>query len=529
MTMVSSSAGRGREPAPQPGRTRFYVMAALVVAGVLAGALLLFRAGSASEVNLTSASLVPEDASVFIGINTDLDSSQWVAAFRLAKKLGAEDPEQDLIDSANDSGLDWEREVRPFLGGDAAFFITGLGDGSAVFGDEGAPFRGGVVLKARNASAALGVLRDRAEDAGVRFKRVEFGSGSYEAADDGSLFMAIFTEHLVVTADERSLRDVIDVTQGRKGSLADSIAFRDVRDSITRNFIAFSYYDPSRMLGHSPELKDALKDAGFNMEGAAPYAGAITAEKNAFAFQQAMPGSGDPPAAMQPGESRLAQRVPARTVLFVSTRGVAGMWENAPDGGSLDGLLPPFGLPFGGVADPLEGAELPDINREDVDALMALLTGETAVALWDASGFDAEGALLAEVSDGARARELALKLLAGGSPEPATEREVNGTTVAEIDGTAVAVVDGVLIVGTSDAVEAILEGPREKLAESIAFQDAIARLPTPTGSFLFLNFAPLLEDDSLDLPVADTLQSLIINVVQNDGFGRISGALTVKE
>ena len=529
MTTGTIAQERTHNPAPEPTRTRFYVMAALVVAGVLVGGLLLFRSGSASEVNLTSAKLVPEDASVFIGINTDLDSSQWVAAFRLAKKLGAEDPEKDLIDSAEDGGLDWEREVQPFLGGDAAFFITGLGDGSAVFGDEGAPFRGGVILRAKNASAALAVIRDQASDEGIRFKRVEFGGGSYEAADDGSLFMAIFTEHLVLTMDERSLRDVIDVTQGRKGSLADSVTFRDVRDSITRNFIAFSYYDPSRMLDGSPEFKDALKDAGFDIEGATPYAGAITAEKNAFAFQQAIPGNGEPPAALLPRESKLATRVPADTVLFVSTSGIAGMWDKAPDGNSLEDFLPPLGLPFGDIADPLDDADVPEIDRADVDALMALLTGEAAVALWDASGLEPEGAMLAEVTDETLALELMLSLLTRDASEPPVEREVNGTVVFEISGMAIAVFEGILLAGTSDGVETILEGPRERLASSVAYTDAVARLPTPLGSFLFLNFGPVFEDETMDLPVKDALQSLIMNIVQSEGFGRASGVLTVKE
>ncbi len=530
MTTGTIPQGHSAAPDPQTSRTRFYVMAAIVVAGVLVGGLLLFRSGSASEVNLTSAQLVPEDASVFVGINTDLDSSQWVAAFRLAKKLGAEDPEKDLITSAEESGLDWEHEVRPFLGGDAAFFITGLGDGSEVFGDEAAPFRGGVIIKAKNASAALAVIRDQAAGQGIRFDRVEFGGGSYEAASDGSLFMAIFTEHLVVTMDERSLRDVIDVTQGRKGSLADNEVFRDVRDSITRNFIAFTYYDPARLLDGSTEFKDALKDAGFDVDGATPYAGAITAEKNAFAFQQAIPGSADAPPALQPRESKLVRLVPAKTVLFASTSGVASMWTNVPAGNSLSDFLPPFGLPFGeDIAEPFEGDDAPTIDRADVDALMALFTGETAVAVWDAGDLEPQGALLAEVSDGSRAKDLAIKLLGSGASAPVSEHLVNGVTIYGVSGSAVAVVDGVLVAGTATGVDEIVSGPRERLNSALAYTDAVARLPTPLGSFLFLNFAPLFDDESLDLPIADALQSLIINVVQSEGFGRASGALTVKE
>ena len=47
----------------------------VAVAAVIGGAI-LFTSSRASEVNLTTASLVPDDAGIYLAINTDLTSSQ---------------------------------------------------------------------------------------------------------------------------------------------------------------------------------------------------------------------------------------------------------------------------------------------------------------------------------------------------------------------------------------------------------------------------------------------------------------------
>jgi hypothetical protein len=56
----------------------------LVAVAAVVGGAILFTSGRASEVNLTTASLVPEDAGVYFALNTDLTSSEWVNTFRLA-------------------------------------------------------------------------------------------------------------------------------------------------------------------------------------------------------------------------------------------------------------------------------------------------------------------------------------------------------------------------------------------------------------------------------------------------------------
>ena len=64
------------------------ISVALAVVAAVVGGAILFTSSKASGVDLTSAKLVPADASLYVGMNTDLSSSQWVAAFDLVKRLG---------------------------------------------------------------------------------------------------------------------------------------------------------------------------------------------------------------------------------------------------------------------------------------------------------------------------------------------------------------------------------------------------------------------------------------------------------
>ena len=77
---------------------------ATVLVGVAVALVFFFSSSSASGVNLTSAALVPADTALYVGINTDLESSQWVASFTLLERLGVDDPKgsaKGLIETGN--------------------------------------------------------------------------------------------------------------------------------------------------------------------------------------------------------------------------------------------------------------------------------------------------------------------------------------------------------------------------------------------------------------------------------------------
>ena len=78
--------------------TGVFITLGLAVVGAVVAAFILFSSGKATDVDLTTARLVPADASLYFALNTDLSSDQWVATFKLIERLGQKNPQQELED-----------------------------------------------------------------------------------------------------------------------------------------------------------------------------------------------------------------------------------------------------------------------------------------------------------------------------------------------------------------------------------------------------------------------------------------------
>lgn len=142
------------------------VASALIVAIVV---ILLWMAGSASgeRARFSSLEIAPKDADIFVALNTDPTSPQWLAVNDSLDAINAKDPIRRAIDQAlAEVNLDFEDDILP-VAGDEAFFsvpdIAQLEDGGGyVMG-----FRVRDKDKARN---VFDSLRQRAEDDGDEFE-----------------------------------------------------------------------------------------------------------------------------------------------------------------------------------------------------------------------------------------------------------------------------------------------------------------------------------------------------------------------
>ncbi len=299
------------------------ITAGLVAIGALVGGAILFTSGKASEVNLTSASLVPDDAGMYFALNTDLTSSQWVNTFHLAERLGQDNPEDELKSGADEAGLDWEDDVAPFLGGDAAVFIRGIS-----ISDVNA--EGAVILRCKDAKKALDVID---EQAGLGDDTTYGGFKYYEVMGG---FVAVIGDHLVIAFDEDSMESVIDVKNGDKKSLASVDDFQKLRDELTGNFLGFVYLSTENLIGDffldDPVVKAALDSSGTGDLVFKPAAWVIGAKKDGFEFQAASLGDPGPVSPMlAPRDSKLITHVPADAAFFFSTVDIAGTWERISD------------------------------------------------------------------------------------------------------------------------------------------------------------------------------------------------------
>ena len=515
---------------------------ALAVVGVVVGGLLLFTSSKASEVNLTSASLVPEDAAIYFGFNTDLSSSQWVAAFKLAKRLGAKDPEAELKDSATIADLDWESEVAPFLGGDAAFYFKSIN----IFAGD---FEGGVILKAKKPARALEVL---VQQAPADFKKKAYSGVDYIADEDGAMFAALLGDHLAVATSERSLKEIIDVSKGKKGSLGAKQAFREIKDDISKNFLGLWYIDSASLFEGSlfdePEFRKALGNTTGDSFTNNPVGGAITAADAGFAFQAAAKSEGKSSwPGLQPRTSKFAALVPANTMVFVSTTGLAQAWAEASTGENrktLDEALRSSDLGPRSVTEAMRDAG-GAVGLKSIEELITLLSGETALAAWSrgpGKSEDADGLLIADVRDEAEARSVLDKMVAASAKGKPSKQTIAGkevtvwvdSTAKDAEPAAYIVTDGRLLLGTVAGVKAVLEGPKENLAGSKVYQHSLKAIPTSLASFIFVNMQEALTAEGEIIPgqfdaATANLEGLVITLVEEKGLTRLAGALSVKE
>ena len=377
-------------------------------------------------------------------------------------------------------------------------------------------------------------------ESGQSFTKRKYSGIEYQVGGDGSSYAAVVGTHLVITGDEKTLKSVIDVKDGKAKSIASIDDFKALRGDLTRDFIAFVYVDTKRVIDETflgePALQAALDKAGAKEFFARPIAAALTAGNAGFAGQAAVRSDGAPTEAMKPRESRFAKMAPARTSIFFSTAGIAQTWKNAVSGDDRKEIDKALGKgPFGSLDEALREAGRP-LGVDSIEEIINLLTGETALAAWTEDGTtdSAQGVLMAEVADEAKARDVLKKLFAKART---TNETIGGKEVVLArngeDRAAYVVNGGYMIVGTEGGVRAVLAGG-PNLAASAAYQHTAKALPTKLGSYLYLDVHALLLSDAGAIPVpldaaTENLEGFIINGVEDGGLARMSAVVSVKE
>ncbi len=509
----------------------------LALVGGVVAAVVLFASGRASEVNLTTAGLVPADAAAYYALNTDLASDQWIAAFKLIERLGEDDPLGQLQDAAEGAGgVDWEREVVPFLGGNAAVFVSSLDFFTMNIS-------GAVIIRCKDASKAREVVL---EFHGGPFDDHRYSGVDYLAAGDETLFLAVIGEHLVLTWDREGMEAVIDVNNGDRPSLAGASGFQALRDELTKNFLMFAYVNGGSVYGElygDSALREALDEAGLGDLLFEPVAQVVGAKGDGFHYQAASVSGGGVLAEMlRERTSRFVSLVPADTSIYFSTTNLAQVWTAIVEdaGAAIDDAIRDEGT-YRNLDEALVAAGQ-EVGLESLQEMIDLLTGELAVAAWfpGARTTDAEVVVLAEVGDTEAAESVFQRLL--DSDDDASDLEtvrVNGVTVTAFssdgDRLAFATTDGYALFGTFGAVETILRGRETPLGQLNTYQNTVDSLPGGLGTFVFLNLRALMRLDEAEVPGgalgrADrVLQGAIFNMVDQRGVVSSSGVVTIVE
>jgi len=509
------------------------VVAVLTVAAVL----VVSARGGGSEAR--SAGLVPADAWLYAAVNTDLTSDEWLSAFRLSERLGVDDPEQELRATFDDEADDfsWEDDLTPLLGGDVGIYVRD-------FSLSGERIELAVILRPSDASAALESLR--------RNLPADLSSGEYEGVNyetDGDAYLARLDEFIVVATGEAALQAVVDVQRGAAPSLADDAAYQAARGNVPEGFITFTYLRTAGLLDRirqDPMLGLLLSEIPDQNAADGSTVLLVNAGDDAFALHVNSSGESAParPAvdALEPRESRLAERLPAATTLFGATFNVAQLWEEAQaaDSGGLDQAAQLAGLPG------IDGlfAQLGATTGIDAEALIGQLTGEVALGAWwtGADTSRPEFALLADVEDEAAARAIIEDVM--GPAAGAFTREQAGDAELllappDADGAVFGfgLAHGVFAFGTAGALHYAFDtngdSNGDSLAEAARYRDAIAALHSDTATHLFVDvpqLATVFAEDVDDPMVAAALQamrSLIFNLTGNAERSQFEGLLQI--
>ncbi|MBI5948989.1 MAG: DUF3352 domain-containing protein [Chloroflexi bacterium] len=510
------------------------VTIAIAVIGAAVAGAVLFTSGKASDVDLTTAKLTPGDAGVYFALNTDLSSSQWVAMFDLIERLGEEDPRDELERSVEDEGgFDWEDDVVPFLGGNAAVFLKAADVNTF-------DFQGGVIVRCKDAKKALEIFMDQSGD---DFDKDDYHGQQYYIGSGSDLYAANVDGHLVVTSDEQSMFDVLDAAQGRTKSLADSQDFKSLRDELTKNFIGFLYFNSEQFagdfFGDDETFRTAINQAGAGDLAFKPMAVVFGAKDAGFEVHEASlgkPGVLSP--MLAPRESRFAKIVPGDTAVFISTAGLAQTFDEVVKAAreEIDDALA-AGSPYSSLEDALRDAGRP-LGLGSARDVIELFSGETAIAVWFPTGDSnaPAGLLLAQVKDENQARDVVEALVREGKAKTRTE-QVNGVdmvTVDDRDGSpaAYAITDGSLLIGTVEGVRTTLERKGPMLAEMKGYRASVAQIETSLGTYAYFNLNALLRLRDNGVPeqldeATRVLDGLIINLVSERDVVRLSGAVSI--
>jgi hypothetical protein len=251
-------------------RTRLLALVALsgaVIAGVVA---VLWSAGSstAQREPFSTVAVTPADIDLYLAMNTEPASEQWIAFADLLDAINVQDPFRDAwTEALEEEDIDWDKDIVSMLGDEAYVAIT---DFSLIDDREGAV----AVFQVRDTNRAESFFVERIDEAlededdqreetsyeGVAIHLLpyhsddfsfdsdsDFDSGfddDFGEDDDLSFAAASFTNGLAIFGlTQNDVQGVIDVMQGRAPSAATNARFMEQRAKRVDDFLIWGYVD----------------------------------------------------------------------------------------------------------------------------------------------------------------------------------------------------------------------------------------------------------------------------------------------
>lgn len=215
------------------------------------------------------AKFAPADTPVFVEGAVQPDSDVAANVDSITQQLAGVnlgDLIKDGINNSSDSDIDFDADVKPWLGENAGAFVqfdpadlsssSDSNDFSDLeSADEGEKF--GLVVETTDADAAQAFVDKQAESEG-QAKSGEYEGSSYKIDPDEGSAVGIVDDHLVVGSTEAEFKAAVDASKG--DNLAGTDAFSDLSDHAADGALAtvFTANDP---------YLEALKNEGYDLGG----------------------------------------------------------------------------------------------------------------------------------------------------------------------------------------------------------------------------------------------------------------------
>jgi len=507
----------------------------LVAVGVLLGSFGAIssygvRAQDGGQGELETASLVPADALLFVSLNTDVSSDQWLIAADLLDQGGLEDiVYETTAQLVAESGLpeEWITPGSSFLGDEISVaLLTGGENGVDPV----------VVLSSANPNQAFETARSRflaGSDEQVTLPVVEEEGRTVLSSYENDTSLARIDD-LIVFGTTSGVQQAVGVAYGAEPALVDQPGFADLVDELEEDRIATAWANGPALTAAQGQLFGNPESVGLGFQEAAllsPAFGLATggysavgvwAEEEGFRLDaRVLPGPRDDELTAPDEATELADRAPGDALLFVDGMDLGQIPALRA---YLDSLV--FGVGATSISEDIDGndvfvyptieesyAELEELIGFDLRAdLIDLLEDEYGLWLSSSSLEDAEDLTAVLVSDAADPatvdasidRLITLLRLDSGDEADFDRIQVGGETVTEIlvpDGTStgplrvtIGVVDGQLLIGVGAGMEQYLDGPQaDSLAGAERFEAAFDALPDDDGGRFYLDINTLID------------------------------------
>lgn len=326
-----------------------FAVAGLSIAVLGAVVLALWVAGSAANERepFSTVRLVPAGTDLYIAINTEPATSQWIAFAHVLNSISVEDTLRDAWnDLLADEDIRWDSDIVSLLGDEAFLAITDFGaieDGSGIV----AGFEIRSERKARDLFLRLADDVDEILDVEYQGETIfyteagPFDSGFFglidevsstdpaEVRDNGAI--AFVDNVALIGATRGDVQGVIDVMQGRSPSIADDARFVELQAQQTDDFLLWGYVDFSSAWDLVEEILIENGDETFDTdrfmdqlrENADRMTYSVSSRRDGFLIDVSLLRAPGVPADNDYAlstvfESHYAEQVPADTLAFIA-------------------------------------------------------------------------------------------------------------------------------------------------------------------------------------------------------------------